>query len=77
VETVVSKSKLKPRVLEYLREVERSHQEIVITDRGRPVAKIVPYASGDEDALAALRHSVLRYDRPTEPLDPEDWEALG
>jgi len=77
VETVVSKSKLKPRVLEYLREVERSHREIVITDRGRPVAKIVPYTGGEGDPLAALRDSVLRYDGPTEPLEPGDWEALG
>ena len=76
METIVSKSKLKPRVLEYLREVEQSHREIVITDRGRPVAKIVPYVSPGEDPLAELRGSVLRYDRPTEPLDPEEWEVL-
>ena len=76
METVVSKSKLKPKVLEYLREVERSHLEIVITDRGRPVAKIIPYAGGEADPLAVLRSSVLRYDRPTEPLEADDWEAL-
>ena len=76
METVISKSKLKPRILEYLREVETTHREIIVTDRGRPVLKIVPYAGEEEDLLAALRNTVVRYDDPTEPVGLEDWEAL-
>ena len=76
MQTVVSKSRLKPRLLAYLRAVEQSGQEIVITDRGRPVAKIVPCRESATEPLASLRNSVLRYDDPTAPLDPEDWEAL-
>jgi prevent-host-death family protein len=75
VEIVVSKSKLKPKILEYLRAVETTHQEIIVTDRGRPVLKIVPYAE-EEGLLAKLRDSVVRFDEPTEPVGLEDWEAL-
>jgi prevent-host-death family protein len=41
----ISKSKLKPGLLEILREVERSRKELVITDHGRPVLKILPYST--------------------------------
>ena len=38
----ISKSKLKARMLEIFREVEESGQELIVTDNGRPVLKIVP-----------------------------------
>ena len=41
--TTISKSRFKPRALEYFRRVETTGEELVITDRGRPVAKVVPY----------------------------------
>lgn len=71
----VSKSELKARALEYFREVERTGQELVVTDRGRPVLKVVPYRP-EEDLPSTLRDTVLRYDEPTEPVAEEDWESL-
>ena len=38
----VSKSQLKARMLEYFRQIEDTGRELVVTDHGRPVAKIVP-----------------------------------
>lgn len=73
----ISKSKFKPRALEYFRRVEATGEELVITDRGRPVVKVVPYRLDPEEALRTLRGSVLRYDDPTEPVGEEDWESLG
>lgn len=72
----VSKSKLKARALHYFREVERTGQEIIITDRGRPVLKIVPYREDPREALKILRDTVVKYDGPTEPVGEEDWESL-
>lgn len=72
----VSKSQFKPRALEYFRQVEATGRELVITDHGRPVVKIVPYVEEPDAALAALRGSVLRYERPTEPVAEGDWKAL-
>lgn len=71
----ISKSKLKPRLLEILREVERSRKELVITDHGRPVLKILPYSPKPSETLKTLRGSVVKYTDPTEPVD-SSWNAL-
>jgi len=73
----ISKSAMKARALEYFRLVEKTGQGVIITDRGRPVLKLVPYSAEPSEALAALRGSVIRYDDPTEPVGLEDWEALS
>ncbi len=70
--TVVSKSAFKARALEFFRAVERTGREVVVTDNGRPVLKVVPYSRDPAEALTALRGSVLRYDDPTEPVAVED-----
>jgi prevent-host-death family protein len=64
----VSKAAFKARALEYFRQVQRTGEELVISDNGTPVLKIVPYASDPAAALEALRGSVRRYDDPTEPV---------
>lgn len=71
----ISKSKFKARALEYFREVERTGRELVVTDHGRPVVKIVPYREDPSAALVELRETVVRYDAPTEPVGAEDWES--
>ena len=75
-ENVVSKSQFKPRALEFFRRVEQTGREVIITDHGRPVLKIVPFSATTDEVLNSLRHTVLRYDDPTEPVDPESWEVL-
>lgn len=73
---VVSKSNFKDHALEYLREVENTGEELIITDQGKPVLKLVRYAQNPKAALEALRGSVVRYDDPMEPVGEEDWESL-
>jgi prevent-host-death family protein len=68
----VSKSLFKVKALEYLREVESTGKELVITDHGKPVLKVVPYVHDPAEALRSLRGSVLRYDQPLEPVGLED-----
>ena len=41
----VSKSHLKAHMLRIFREIERSGEEIIVTDNSRPVLKIVPFKS--------------------------------
>ncbi len=71
---VVSKSQFKPRALAYLREVEETGEPLVLTDRGRPVLRITPYAPAEE-TLETLRGCVVRYDDATEPVAVGDWET--
>src|SRR6185503_517101 len=40
----VSKSGFKARALEFFRQVEKSRQPVIITDRGKPVLKVVPFS---------------------------------
>ena len=70
----VSKSRFKAHALEYFRRIERSGRPLVITDRGKPVLKVVPYQADPGRALLTLRESVVRYDAPTEPVAEDDWD---
>jgi prevent-host-death family protein len=72
----VSKSKFKSKALEYFRQVESTGKSLIITDRGQPVLKLVPYAEDPDEVLAELRNSVRRYDDPMEPVAVGDWESL-
>ncbi len=39
---MISKSKLKAKMLEVFRQIEESGEELIVTDKGRPVLKITP-----------------------------------
>ena len=39
----ISKSKLKPIMLKIFRNIEKTGEEVIVTDHGRPVLKIIPY----------------------------------
>lgn len=73
---IVSKSSFNEKALEYLREVEATGKELIITDRGKPILKLVRYSPDPQTALEALRGSVIRYEDPTEPVGQEDWESF-
>ena len=76
MEERVSKSKFKAKALEYFREIQRTGKELVITDRGKPVVKIVPYFENSDNEMKGLRGTVIKYEDPTEPVGIEDWESL-
>ena len=76
MEKIVSKSKFKPKALQYFREIEKTGQQIIITDHGKPVLKIIPYSENTESIRRSLRNSVKKFNNPTAPVGVEDWEAL-
>ncbi|MDY0055902.1 MAG: type II toxin-antitoxin system Phd/YefM family antitoxin [Methyloversatilis sp.] len=73
--TEVSKSQFKARALEYFRDVERSGEPLIVTDRGEPRLEVRRFTRQERSPLDILRGSVLRYDRPTEPVGEDDWDA--
>lgn len=73
----ISKSRFKSRALEYFRQVQKSRKPLIITDRGKPVLKVVPYSEDPEEILKELRNSVVKYKDPTKPVGESDWEVLG
>ena len=72
----VSSAEFEERALEYLRRVDATGEELIVTDRGEPVVRILPARATEPDARARLRGSVVRYDDPTEPVASDDWDAL-
>jgi len=76
MDNVISKSKFKPHALKYFRYVEETGKELIITDRGKPTLKIVPFSEDPLESLKALRNSVIKYEDPTAPVGLEDWESL-
>ena len=73
----ISKAKLKPQLLKYLRAVQQTGEALIITDRGKPVLRIEPFHPEDDDAiLRSLRGSVKKYIDPLEPVGLDEWDML-
>ena len=73
----ISKSKLKSKLLEFLRSVESEGEEIVVTDRGRPVVKIIRYdsAPSTDELFGKMRNKVKYFEDVTTPTT-EEWGDL-
>jgi prevent-host-death family protein len=69
----ISKSALKARMLEYFRRVEETGEELVVTDHGQPVLRIVPVRKRTPAAetFAGLRGKVLYHGDILESTDSE------
>ena len=70
----ISKSKLKSKLLQVLREVESENTEVIVTDRGRPVAKISKYhqTPTTEELFKDLRGHISYFEDPTASTI-EEW----
>ena len=68
MENMISKSQFKSRASHYFREVEKTGKNLIISDRGKPVVKIIPYSENPPAVLKALRNTVLKFKAPTEPV---------
>ncbi|BAY94839.1 MULTISPECIES: type II toxin-antitoxin system Phd/YefM family antitoxin [unclassified Tolypothrix] len=73
----ISKSKLKAQLLEFLRLVESEGEEIVVTDRGKPVVKISKYPQtlSTEELFKEMRGKVKYFEDLTTPTS-EEWTEL-
>ena len=70
----ISKSKLKSTLLQVLREVEAEGKEIIVTDRGKPVAKISKFqiAPTTDELFQGLRGHIKYHEDLTAPTT-EEW----
>jgi prevent-host-death family protein len=72
--TVVSKSALKARMLEYFRHVEQTGEELIVTDNNRPVLKVVPISARQPaaSAFADVRGRVVYHEDVLAPT-VDEW----
>jgi prevent-host-death family protein len=67
----------KARCLRIMEEVRTKRVTVLITKKGRPVAKLVPADEDAEDVFGRLRGVVeISGDVESPVLAPEDWKAL-
>ncbi len=73
----ISKSKLKPNMLRIFREIEKSGEGIIVTDRGRPTLKIEPIKKklSVDEIFADIQGKVIFYEDPNTPTNDE-WEEV-
>ena len=72
----ISKSKFKPKALQYFREITEKGEEIIITDHNQPVVVMMAYKPDHKAVLRELRGSVKHFDDPLEPVGLDDWDLL-
>jgi prevent-host-death family protein len=73
-----SVTELRAKWLRVIDKMNRDHEPVTITKRGKPVAVLSPVKMEDKPASiwGAMRGTVLRYDDPFAPaVDPGAWDA--
>jgi prevent-host-death family protein len=67
----------KTRCLNLMDQVQKTREPLVITKRGKPVAKLVPADKPGNDIFGCLKGEIKIVGDIESPLvPPEDWEAL-
>ena len=68
----VAAAEFKARCLELMDRVRETGTEYVVTKHGVPVAKLVPYvAPRRQSFFGSMKGTVLRFDRPFDPIDAD------
>jgi prevent-host-death family protein len=70
----IAAGEFKAKCLQLLNDVAETKQTLVVTKRGKPVAKVMPIVSEPVDIVGAMKGSVLWEGDIISPLDVE-WEA--
>jgi prevent-host-death family protein len=71
----VSKGVLKAKMLEYFREVEKTREELIVTDHNKPVLRITPYEAAKLPIEVFQQGKVLYFEDINMPTDSE-WSSV-
>ena len=72
----IAAAAFKAQCLTLMEDVHSTKQPLLITKRGKPIAKLIPVQDGDDDFIGRLRgvfEVVGDIEAPVEP--PEAWES--
>jgi prevent-host-death family protein len=65
----------KVHCLSLLDEVAKTHESIVVTKYGKPMARLVPHTNASENAENPLKGSIVFEENIIAPVEVE-WDAL-
>jgi len=74
----VSKGVLKNRMLEYFRNVEKTGEELIVTDNHKPVLKVIPIKNEEKlcDTFAKYQGKAI-YHAPADEPESDEWGELA
>ena len=76
METEIGAGKFKTHCLELLDTVNRTRAPLIITKRGKPVAKLVPMDQLPQSGFGAMKGSAVTLEDVIAPIDVK-WDALS
>ena len=71
----ISVSEFKSKALGIIDKIPKEQSEIIITKRGHPIAKVVPYNSTDHSKPNRLRQYSINETDIVSPLGEDDWDS--
>ncbi|HTS37882.1 MAG TPA: type II toxin-antitoxin system Phd/YefM family antitoxin [Candidatus Solibacter sp.] len=73
----ISAGEFKARCLTLMDDVQDTREPVVITKRGKPVAKLVPAEDASDDFIGRLKGRIEVVGDIESPIEPaEVWESL-
>ena len=72
----IAAGEFKTRCLTLMDEVQKNREHVIITKRGKPVAKLVPMNNAPDDFIGRLKGVFQIVGDIESPIDPpEAWES--
>tara|TARA_B110000305_G_C19338280_1_gene587728 strand:- start:891 stop:1127 length:237 start_codon:yes stop_codon:yes gene_type:complete len=71
----ISVSEFKAKALGVLDQVFQTKEEIIVTKRGMPIAKVIPFFSKDTDCSDRLKDYLIEEVDVVTPMGSGDWES--
>jgi prevent-host-death family protein len=71
----ISVSEFKAKALSILDHVSRTGEEVILTKRGKPIAKVCAYGDLERPVLGGLEGTILYEGDIVSPLGEGDWDA--
>lgn len=69
-------STFKAHALRVIDRVAQTHESIVITKRGKPIAELIPFRSKQKEAIPGRLSETLVFEKDiVSPLGEDIWEA--
>lgn len=73
----IAAGKFKAQCLAIMDEVQAKRETVVITKRGKPIAKLSPVEKETDDIFGFMKGKIKILGDIVSPLPPEDWGNLA
>ena len=71
---IVSKSKLKTKMLEIFRQIEKGGEELIVTHHDKPVLRIIPINDGETvETVFAGSQDQVTFNAPIDEPTSDEW----